>query len=122
MGKNKYKAECEVSLIASVLRLQQKNVPALMIWQHQGELKKFGTGQMSKWYDDLDPAAKQSLSSCMVTDMKNLSTGSEDELVMNDENLSYKVRASAIYSSLVKNQSGDRLPRLPFPLSWMNKK
>ena len=123
MGKKKNKSNSEVNLIASVLRLQQKNVPALMIWQHQGELKKFGTGQMSKWYDDLDLVTKQSLSSCMVTDMKNLSTGSEEEeLLMNDENISYKVRASAIYSSLVKKPSGEGLPRLPFPLSLMSKK
>ena len=121
MGRKEKREKAEIHLISGCLRLISKNVPALIVWQHKGQLKKFGTSNMAEWFDNLDEDTKLQLSSDMVLDMKNL-VGKEEELIQNPENFPLSARASSIFKSLTNPSHASGLPELPFPLTLMSKK
>ena len=119
MGKKFRKDKCQVELITDVLRLVKKKVPVMLLWHNKGELSKVGTGNMCKWYNELDADIQKDLQASMVQDIIDMNNGTE-ELIVNEESLPDKVRASSIFQGLSYDASS--LPRLPFPLSIMSKK
>ena len=108
-------------MINAVLRLLDKNIPVLVFWQHNGELKKIGSKKMSDWYDSLESETRLALASEMVKDMIRLNDGEED-LISNPDDIPFQDRACALFKSLTNptNQSG--IPELPCPLSLMSQK
>ena len=109
------------NLVAAVLRCLDKNIPVLMVWEFKGQLIHLGSSAMSGWFDSLDDALKEDLRMKMVGDVKNLMNGME-ELLVNEEHISDKVKASCIYKSLTNPGHPSGIPLLPFPLEYMNKK
>jgi len=118
MGKSQVEIECQVKLINAALRLLDKNIPVLVFWQHDGELRKIGSKKMSDWYDDLESETKAALANEMVKDMIRLNDREED-LISNPDDIPFQDRACALLKSL-SNPTG--IPELPCPLSLMSQK
>eukprot|EP00092_Neocalanus_flemingeri_P008314 GFUD01008964.1.p1 GENE.GFUD01008964.1~~GFUD01008964.1.p1 ORF type:complete len:627 (+),score=139.19 GFUD01008964.1:53-1933(+) len=122
MTKKQNKENGQVNLVSAMLALLQKNVPVLSFWEHKGELKHLGPSFMADWFNNLDDVLKENLKASMAMDMINISNDSES-LSINPNNVPEKVRASAIYKTLVNdNTHPSGTPYLPYPLSLMSKK
>ena len=122
MTKKQNKKNCEINAISALLKLIQKNVPALLIWDHKGHVKHMGSKSLSDWFDGLDNQLLKNLQSRMVEDVINISDKTE-QLMINPEDVPDHVRASSLYITLMTPQihtSG--IPLLPFPLEYMSKK
>ena len=125
MGVKARIKNAELSLVKSVLRVAHKNVPVLVLWQHNGELTELGTGKMADWFKNhVDENTKDQLKVNMVEGMVNLSDKS-DHLILNEKSFPLTAKASSIFKSLGNTSSESALtgiPKLCFPLSLMSKK
>ena len=121
MGSKENKVNCVLKFITALLKLLDKNIPVLAFWQHNGELKKIGTGKMSKWFDNFDDKTKESLSVAMFDDMLTLNNN-EESLIVQLAELPQVDRASALLKSLTNFTRESGIPMLPFPLSLMSQK
>ena len=122
MTKKQNKKNCEINAISVLLKLIQKNVPALLIWDHKGHVKHMGSKSLSDWLDGLDNQFLKNLQSRMVEDVINISDKTE-QLVINPDDVPDHVRASSLYITLMNppiHSSG--IPLLPYPLKYMSKK
>ena len=122
MTKKQNKKNCEINAISALLKLVQKNVPALLIWDHKGHVKHMGSMSLSQWFDELDEQEHKNLQSRMVEDVINISEKGE-QLVINPDDVPDHIRASSLYLELMNpaiHSSG--VPLLPFPLQYMSKK
>ena len=120
MGKKERKnrrERCQLKLISGVLKMINKKVPIMLLWQNKGEIQKIGTRNMLNWYDGLDEEVKQGLRSCMVEDIIRLNQNKE-EMAEKDKSKESE-KAALILKSL---SPASELSCLPFPLSLMNKK
>ena len=84
-----------ISLVSCILRLVDKNVPILAIWQDGGKMKKIGSSNMVNWCEKLDDETKKQLESSIQEDSNDL-IDDKEILCLNHENDSVKVRARTI--------------------------
>ena len=118
MGKKDRKEKCQLKLITGVLQLIKKKVPVMLLWLNQGEMQKIGTRNILDWFDSLDDEVKGDLSSRMVQDIISMNANRE-VMAENNQNINDAEKAVRI----LKNMSSlTELPRLPYPLSLMNKR
>ena len=118
MGKKDRKEKCKLKLIAGVLQLIKKKVPVMLLWLNQGEMQKIGTRNILDWFDSLDDEVKGDLRSRMVQDIISMNANRE---VMTENNQNINDAENAV--SILKDMSSlTELPRLPYPLSLMNKR
>ena len=123
MTKTQNQKNCEINLISALLRLIQRNVPALVIWNHKGSVKHVGSQGLSEWFTSLDNLTQSNLRTKMVEDVINISEHGE-ELVVDCENVPDQVKASGVYKNIIESPGHhpSGIDLLPYPLHLMNKK
>ena len=77
MTKKQNRKNCEINAISALIKLIQKNVPALLIWDHKGHVKRMGSKSLSQWFDGLENQVRKNLQTRMVEDVVNISDKSE---------------------------------------------
>ena len=100
MTRTQNKENCEKNLIFAVLKLLKRNVSTLVMWEHKGKLKHFGSSSMCEWYRELDDDTTQNLTSKMVEDMLMDNQLGQDLLLLNLDEVPEDEKVSAIYQSL----------------------
>merc|ERR1712086_731498 len=122
---DKRSAERMVSLIKAFLKVLKRNIPVALVWYQRGSVRKIGSQNLAKWMESLDQSL---LHNAMESDLESLINGDEPLVIDNDEDeasdkLLVEQGDKLLATKLLHNEMTKAdIPRLPFPLSLMNKK
>merc|ERR1712129_159999 len=110
MGRIK-SSDLLTSLIKTSLKILKKNIPVVVVWYQDGQVRKIGSQNLAKWLENLDQSL---LHRAMELDEESLVNGDEP-LVCEDE----AVMAAHIVQNYVTKVEPQKLP---FQLHLMSKK